>query len=183
MNLLNIFGSAERVRTSAVAAYLQNLDQITNDPTPPLLFRQFMMRGMLRHEAALALTLAAFYQKYLKFPATDRAVLCEVSPFFFIEPDAQAAPILAEYCVYLVDETHANTSLLAARLIEAIRASRAIPYTEPIHAEYPEWIEFAINAGSPWLVLLQPDLQVIVRRATESRPSKQDDDSDGGLPF
>ncbi len=174
-----LFDGAERVRASARAAYRQNRHRITNDPTLPAMFRQFMAQGMSAHEMALAITLGAFYVQFRKHPVTDRAVLCEVAPLFFVEPEEEAVSTLAEYCVYLTNEKRADRDLLIERLSVAVHDSQYVPFTEPIHWEYQEWVARAVEAGSPWLVLLRPAaLQAVADRKSETdKPSEPDDGS------
>ncbi len=174
---------AERVRASARAGYRQNLHRISSDPSVPVPFREFMAQGMLPHEMALALTLGAFYQQFRKFPVTDRAVLCEVAPFFFIEPEDDALSVLAEYCVYLTDESRADRALLIERLTSGVRDSQDVPFTAPIHFEYPEWVTRGVDAGVPWLVLLGPEALEAISDRKSALMDPEPAEADPEIPF
>jgi len=173
MSWLDLFDKAERVRTSCQGAYRDNLRRINNDPKLPATLRECLRQGMLPRELALALTLGAFYEKFLALPAKDAAVLCEVAPLFFVEPKAEAVSTLAEYCVFVTKPDRANIEFLVERFSTGVRDSQFVPFTASIHERYPEWVSHALDAGVPWRVLVRPAAleSIAARKAALSAPS------------
>lgn len=171
-----LFDNAERVRASAREAYRQNLRRITNDPSPPGVFRELLAQGMSAHEIALALTLGAFYQQFRRHPIADQAVLCEVAPLFFVFPEEDAISTLAEYCLYLSNEPRADRGILVEQFSTGVRDSQYVPFTAPIHFKYPEWVASAVSSGAPWLVLLRPEALRAVsdRQSLSTAPQSED---------